>query len=204
MGLDKEGHKAIKEIRRKVQNKYFSDKTVVSMSETDKDKDIKAKENLKEGETYTDRNNTEWKREDGSLVQVGESRLNLANPMFCPKCKGMMGGTESRLNSTFYRIAGHCYSCQLKFERKLKDEGRWLEYEENRLKENFKAWIKDVEAEYKEWKEEQMTTKSHTDYDKYGTQLNTDTWEGRSADDPMFKEIEDSIKEVKEKHNIDD
>ena len=51
----KEGNKAVNAVREKIQKKFFDKKISMSMVETDKDKELKAKANLKEGEEYTDR-----------------------------------------------------------------------------------------------------------------------------------------------------
>ena len=58
MGLRKEGDRAVQAVREKIQKKFFSDKTTFSMTETDKDKDTRAKEALKLGEEYKDKNHT--------------------------------------------------------------------------------------------------------------------------------------------------
>ena len=150
MGLDKEGQKAVHAVRQKVQKKFFSDKISVSMHVTDMDKDVRAKDNLQEGETYTDRNGSEWIRENGTLRQTGETRLNLVNPMFCPKCKQIMGGKESKANSQCYMKYSHCFSCQLKFEKELKLAGKFDEWLEERVQANRKAYLRDAEQAYEE------------------------------------------------------
>ena len=69
--MNKESQRAVQAVRDKIQNKFFNkSKITVSMLETDKDRDIKAKDNLKVGEEYKDRNGTTWIRNDeGQLEQ---------------------------------------------------------------------------------------------------------------------------------------
>ena len=51
----REGQKAVRAVQDKIKNKFFNkSKIVVSMTETDLDKDVKAKDALKVGEEYKD------------------------------------------------------------------------------------------------------------------------------------------------------
>ena len=204
MKQDKETMKAVAAVREKIKGKFFSNKVQYSMAETDKDKDRRAKDALKEGETYKDKDGKEWKRENGTLTQTGETRLNLIDPMFCPKCGTIMAGKEKKLNNRCYLLYNHCFSCQLDHEAQLTHKGELQDYIKNIEKENLKAIVREHEQKYKEWKEMQINGLELRDYDDYGKELNRENWEGKSPDDPMFKEIEDSIKEFKEFNDIDD
>ena len=100
------------------------------MTETDKDKDTRAKEALKVGDEYKDKDCTVWYRtEEGTLMN--KTRVGVYGvPMFCPtkSCGKIMGGKESKLNNKSYMRFGHCYDCQLEKERILQMEGKLDEY----------------------------------------------------------------------------
>tara|TARA_Y100000034_G_scaffold36485_1_gene44913 strand:+ start:987 stop:1589 length:603 start_codon:yes stop_codon:yes gene_type:complete len=150
MNLNRDSKEAVQAVREKIQKKFFSDKVVISMSKTNKDKDDIARTKLKEGEVYKDRNDKEWTRENGSLKQLNV-RENFANPLFCPKCKRIMGGPESKFHSGCYKKWGYCFNCRLEFEKKIKLEGKWDEYVEEQKRENRKAYLRDIEQVYEEY-----------------------------------------------------
>ena len=196
MGFQKDGQRAVEAVREKIKNKYFTDKTTISMTETDKDKDIKAKSNLKEGETYKDRNGQEWKREKGMLVQQGESRLNLVNPLFCPKCEKIMGGPESKLNNSCYMKYQHCFDCQLKKEKKLKLSGKWDEWVERKANENRKAYLRDVEEWYAEW----LANDKETEQFIMNSGGELETWiRDKGLTERQAEQIKEHIQKIKEK-----
>ena len=94
-------------------------------TETDKDKDTRAKEALKIGEEYTDKDGTVWYRMESGGITNKTNVGFYGVPMFCPECEAIMGGKESKLNSSVYMKFGHCFSCRLRFEKRLKLDGKW-------------------------------------------------------------------------------
>ena len=121
MGLNKESQRAVAGVREKIQKKFFSDKTQISMHTSEVDKDERAKSELKVGEEYTDKDGTVWYRmESGGITN--KTRPFYGVPMFCPEksCGKIMGGKESKLNSAAFMKFGYCFSCRLKFEKELK------------------------------------------------------------------------------------
>ena len=141
----REGNKAVHAVRQKIQKKFFSDKMSMSMVETDKDKDEKAKTNLKVGEKFTDREGKVWYRTENGTI-MNESRVGFyGTPMFCPKCEKIMGGKESRLNNQTWKRFGHCFDCQLTKEQKLRVEGKLDDYYEDNKKRNIESYARDME-----------------------------------------------------------
>ena len=198
MGLKREGDRAVNAVREKIKSKFFTEKTQISMTETDKDKDIKAKTDLKEGETYKDRNGTEWKREKGMLVQQGESRLNLVNPLFCPKCKKIMGGPEKKLNSNCYMKYGHCFSCQLKEEKEQKLAGTWDEWVEKKAQANREAYLRDLEDFYSEY----LATDTETQQFVMNSSGELETWiQSKGLQEKEANELREYVEKLREKVN---
>ena len=149
MGLRKEGDRAVQAVRDKIQKKFFTEKISMSMIETDKDKDEKAKTNLKVGEEYKDRDDKIWYRTESGTIMNKSKTGFYGVPMFCPNksCGKIMGGKESTLNNkTWYRF-GHCYGCQLEKERLIQLEGqdKLKEYYEGNKKRNIESYLSDME-----------------------------------------------------------
>ena len=73
-------------------------------------------------------------------------------PWFCPNCDKTM---KKRIDDKFWRLFGHCFDCQINFEHKLRLEGKYDEWEQNKIKENKLAWIKDQKQSIIEFKKQQ-------------------------------------------------
>ena len=115
MGLGKEGMEGVNAVREKIKGKYFSGKLQVGYE--------KEMVKRKIGEEWTDSEGRTWVQKDG--YYMNKTKLDAAKvPLFCPKCNGNMGDHESKFHTGCWSRFGHCYSCQLKFETKLKVEGK--------------------------------------------------------------------------------
>ncbi len=69
-------------------------------------------------------------------------------PWFCPKCKKAM---KKKLDDKFWRMMGHCFDCQIDYENKLKIQGKFDNYAENKMLENQKSYLKDLEQSIDEF-----------------------------------------------------
>ena len=63
-------------------------------------------------------------------------------PWFCPKCKKAM---KKKLDNKFWRLMGHCFDCQIDFEHKLRLEGKFDDWAQQKMLENQKSQLKDLE-----------------------------------------------------------
>ena len=63
-------------------------------------------------------------------------------PWFCPKCDKAM---KKQLDNKFWRLMGHCFDCQIDFENKLRIKGEFDEWAQQKMLENQKAQLKDLE-----------------------------------------------------------
>ena len=145
----RDGQKAVQAVRNKIQNKFFNEKISVSMMETESDKDVKAMDSLKIGEEYKDRNGTIWTRsEDGQLEQKSRFLGKFTMPMFCPKCKKIMKG---KADNKMWNLYNKCINCVSEEETKIKAQGKWEEYEKEKILNNAKSWMKDMEQVAEEW-----------------------------------------------------
>ena len=69
-------------------------------------------------------------------------------PMFCPECDIIM---KKNLDDKMWSLFGHCFDCQITMENKLRIEGKYEEWEENKIKQNKIAFIKDQIQAISEW-----------------------------------------------------
>jgi len=61
-------------------------------------------------------------------------------PMFCPECDKIM---KKRLDDKMWSLFGHCFDCQIKMENKLRIEGRYEEWAEEKIRNNKISFLKD-------------------------------------------------------------
>ena len=197
MSMNKETQKAVHAVRQKIQNKFFNkSKITVSMLETDKDKDIKGKENLKAGEEYKDRNGTVWIRNDEGQIEQKHSFLGkFTMPMFCPTegCGKIMRG---KADSKMWTYHGKCMDCVAKEETQMRIDGTWEEYERKKVEANVQAWIKDMESLLKDWNKDQAREKMQFIMNSSGEM---ETWDTKNIENKNKTKLEEVLQEVKTK-----
>ena len=91
------------------------------------------------------------KQENGDQISrmtdiMKETRM----PMFCPVCDVVM---KKKLDNKFWRMFGHCFDCQIKFENKLRIEGKYEEWEKEKIRNNKISFIKEAIQKIEEWKD---------------------------------------------------
>lgn len=102
------------------------------------------------GEIWTDENGVEWEQRSGFKIKKGkldEIRSLLAErsmPLNCPECNQPM---TKRLDKKFWSLEKRCFDCQIAFEHNLRIEGKYEQYEKDRILKNAEAWLKDAEQE---------------------------------------------------------
>jgi len=88
-----------------------------------------------EGKTWTIRNGIK------ENITKLDTFKQVSMPLFCPKCNKVM---SRELDSLYYKNYSHCLDCQMKFETKLKIEGKWESYvvekHNNEIDELIKAY----------------------------------------------------------------
>ena len=197
MAMNKESQKAVQAVRDKIQNKFFNkSKITVSMFETDLDKDIKAKDNLKVGEEYKDRNGTTWIRnESGGLEQKNSFLGKFTMPLFCPE-KGCGKIMKGKADTKMWTYHGKCMDCVAKMETKMRIDGTYEEYARNKVQANVEAWIKDMEGLLKDWNKDQAREKMQFIMNSSGEM---ETWDTKDSENKDKTRLEEVLQEVKTK-----
>ena len=65
-------------------------------------------------------------------------------PLFCPECNKVM---KKRLDDKMWMLYDQCFDCQIEFENKLRVEGKYEQWEKEKMIENAKAFIQEVKNE---------------------------------------------------------
>lgn len=150
----------------------------------------------KVGDVWVDENGVEWEQRTGFRIQKGkmdEVRSLIASsrmPSVCPKCNQPM---TKRLDEKFWKLEKHCFDCQVSFEHELRIEGKFEQYEKDRIRRNAEAWLADAEQEAVEIVNAFRNTLTFTNSD--GTFEN---WSGGKTADEIAEQIETEFLKFKE------
>lgn len=127
-------HDAINDVRRKLNEvmKKTDERVVVGWRPP-------TKENYKEGDTWTDADGRKWTIKNGIRQTI--TKLDTAKtPWFCPVCDKAM---SHRLDTKYWTIRGKCMDCVIKDETEMRRNGTWKQYEQEKVKANYIAYLKD-------------------------------------------------------------
>ena len=90
-------------------------------------------------------------KEKGDIIpKMTEIMQDVRMPLFCKECNNVM---KKGLDDKMWRLYGHCFDCQIKIENKLRIEGKYEEWEKEKIKQNKIAFIKDQMQTIEEWKD---------------------------------------------------
>jgi len=110
----------------------------------------------------------------------------------CPKdtctCK-----TPNRLDNKMRVYHGKCFDCVIEMEHQLRIEGKYDEYEKNRIKNNAVAWIKKAEDDVN------MLKKAYTEASTLVTNADglTETWAAKMTPDEFEEKVQEQFNEFK-------
>lgn len=113
--------------------------------------EVPKKEIREVGEKWFDSNGNEWEQKDGYAIKLGkdwQQELHAYLHTFpnCPK-EVCTCGMPKRLDEKMKRIHGMCFDCVVSMEHKIRLDGKWDEYENDKLKQNALAWLKEAERD---------------------------------------------------------
>ena len=194
MSITKDGQKAVQAVQNKIKNKFFSDKLQVSMYESDKSKDAKARDSLKVGEEYTDSEGRIWTRDEAGFLKNKTNFIGkYTMPMFCPEddCGRIMKG---RADDRMWILRGKCHHCVIDEEAKIRQAGKWEEYQQSIVEGNAKAWVADMENLAKDWVEEQSKEQVQFIMNSGGE---LETWDTKNSEDKNLTELNKTVDKIK-------
>ena len=88
-------------------------------------------------------------KEKGDVIpKMTEIMQDVRMPWFCPECKKIM---SIKLDDKMWGLFRHCFDCQITMENKLRIEGKYEEWAEEKVKQNKISFIKDQIQAITEW-----------------------------------------------------
>lgn len=94
-----------------------------------------------------------WEQKDGFRIKksansiLDEINKIIRMPDNCPKCKKNMYDNEQRLNEKFWATHKTCFDCVITMETKLRAEGKYEEYEREKLNNNAISFFNSADQE---------------------------------------------------------
>ena len=150
-------------------------------------------EDLEEKKKREDEIKSDRERKNDKMDALKGSRM----PWFCPECDKVM---KSRLDDKMYRLHNHCFDCQVKFENKLRVEGKYEEWEEKKVLNNKLSYIRDQIESIEDWKDE--ASKPLEVFDQVGVkdiELQTEKWSQNTEKvEEMSNEALEELSKLKE------
>ena len=132
-------------------------------------------------------------RKNDKMEVLKDARM----PWFCPECDKVM---KSSLDDKMYRLHNHCFDCQVKFENNLRIDGKYEDWEEQKVLNNQLSYIKDQIKSIEDWKKE--TSKPYETFDSVGikeVELQKETWSQNTEQvEKMSKEALGELNKIKE------
>ena len=100
------------------------------------------------GDRWVDENGKEWEQRDGykiTVTKVLDKLKDIRMPDVCPKCnKSMM---KKNLDERMWTIHKMCFDCVIDMEHQLRIEGKFDDYEKQKVYENAMSWLRDAEKD---------------------------------------------------------
>ena len=149
------------------------------------------KEDHKEGDIWEE-NGKKWTIKDGikqTYTKLDKVKKEAILPLFCPCCGNLM---KKRNDSKMYKIHKMCFDCVIDMEAKLKNEGKYEEYERKMMIDNAKDIVDDFEI----YLNEALNTSNNQYVSEKGE---IERWKGGIDKEKLTKEIKEAVSEFKEK-----
>ena len=129
------------------------------------------------------------KRPKNSVAQEVQSYLNSY-----PNCRKECCKTSyNHLDKKMRRIHGMCYDCVIEMEHKLRVEGKYEEYEQEKIRANKLAWLKKAEQDVKALKEAYTQTKQYVT----NADGQLETWQAQMSVEEFEEKIEKEFENFK-------
>ena len=126
--------KEFNKVRKKIgdQMNRYADKIIVGQYSGQKEP------KREEGEVWHDNEGKKWTLKNGIKQSISPLQ-DAKTPWWCPQC----GKTMDKLDVKTFRATTKCYDCVAKEESRLKMDGEWDNYKDQRILENQMSWLKD-------------------------------------------------------------
>tara|TARA_R110000822_G_scaffold41842_2_gene113814 strand:+ start:2321 stop:2905 length:585 start_codon:yes stop_codon:yes gene_type:complete len=103
-----------------------------------------------EGEVWEEKGK-QWTIKNGitqSVTKLKQARTTVLVPLFCPDCKRLM---KENLDKKMWNLYSKCCTCVFDYESDLRTTGKFKDYENKKMTENYIDWLTDIKATAKDF-----------------------------------------------------
>ena len=147
----------------------------------------------KEGDVWQENNKT-WTIKNGikmTVTKLDNVKKALQMPLTCPNCNQPMN--KGRLDKLMYSIHKQCSDCVIKYETKLKIEGKFEEYQKTINNQGIAYHIKEMENIMLELALNQSNESFVTEAG------DIEAWKGKGIDnEKLLQDIQEYIQKLKD------
>jgi len=147
------------------------------------------------GEKWIDEDGRTWEQKDGYRVKHGKLdwlREELYGNKTCPKCNNSM---TKRLDKKYFGIYKMCMDCSIEFETQLRVEGKWEDFQKQKIKSNIDSFVKDVAVE----KEDLKKTLGKEKLEYVNSDGSLEYWDNPYTSDQIHKAVDEYYEKLKER-----
>lgn len=148
------------------------------------------------GEGYTKRSEGDVWQEGGktwtikngikrTVTKMDEARKQMLTPLACPTCGSSM---NHHLDEKMWGIHKMCFNCVIDMEHEIRKQGKWKEYERQKMTANAESFLKDLQ-QYVEYFQVDEVSKAHVTEDGV-----VEKW--RDVNPEHLKKISDEVVET--------
>jgi len=142
-----------------------------------------------EGDVWEE-NGKKWTIKNGikqTLTKFDKLKKLVIMPLSCPDCGRPM--KDNRYNKEMWSIHKKCFDCVIEFETRLRQEGKFEEYQSNIMNANKDALLDDAINAIDNW-----TNIKETFVNEAG---DVESWMGSGVDKQEIIKLKEQIKELK-------
>jgi len=143
-------------------------------------------EDKKEKEAREKEKQTERDRINGRMEALQEAKM----PWFCPNCDKVM---KKKLDDKMYRLYNQCFDCQITFENKLRVEGKFEEWEKQKVLKNKLSWLNEQIESVDEWKTE-TTPEFYNQVGIKDVEIEKEKW--TQNDEKVIEMVDEALKDL--------
>jgi hypothetical protein len=183
---------SIEDVKKLLNNQHQSQNQIqVGYGGETNDKPIR-----KVGDKWTDSDGNEWEQKEGYSMKLGkewqqELHHYLNSFSKCPKetCTCTM---PKRMDEKMRMIHGMCFDCVIDMEHKIRLEGKWDEYEREKMKENALAWLAEAE------KDKNLIAEELSKVEFANSFGDSEKWSSGITKEQILQKIEDEFQKFRE------
>ena len=145
-----------------------------------------------EGDVWEEKGKT-WTIKDGikqSISKLSSARNLTRIPLSCPKCKTSMSASQHKYMYVRFK---HCLFCQTSHEIEMINSGKYNDWKNSKISDNFDTWLKRSRDDFEAWLDSRRAKKQITEAGL------VEDWSGGKTDEELRQVFENFIESEKDR-----